>query len=98
MLVRFVGGPYNGKRMDINPDPLIRTQGITVSVMSKRKADRIDMSSSTWPPAVGIPFKEHRYHIRMMYVKMGQHTYEAPAMHPDGSLFLVHENYGKRKR
>lgn len=97
MKVKFLGGPNHGKVQDINPDPLIRTQGVTVSAMSTRKDDLVDMSDSTWPPAVGITFTHHRYFLRMMHVKMGQRSYEAPAMHPDGSLFLVHENYRKGK-
>ena len=97
MKVKFVGGPYHGKTKDINPDPLIRTRGVSVAVMSDRKADQIDMYDSTWPPSIGVLFKNHRYHLRMMSIRMGKDDYYAPAMHPDGSVFLVHESYGVKK-
>lgn len=92
MKVRFVGGPWHNKTRDV-VDP---TYPIVVAdpIRSLHAAD----FHSSWPLAdTPTEFKQSRYEIKMVTVTMHGRTYVAPAMHPDGHMFMVHQNYGKRK-
>lgn len=88
MKVKFVGGPYHGKTKDVNlrpGDPLM------VGATYPRNVSPWSLTGSVLDSMVTI--KQHRYEMRMMGVTIDGIYYKAPAMHPDGSIFLVHEDY-----
>lgn len=92
MRVKFVGGPYHGKTRDVD-DP---TYPLVVAdpIRSLRAAD----FHSRWPLAdTPTEFRQSKYEIKMVTVTMHGHTYVAPAMHPDGSIFMVYEKYRSKQ-
>lgn len=88
MKAKFVGGPYHGKTKDVNLD---RRGSLLVNQTFPRNMNPF------FAPDGGVPdliqYKTHTYEIRMMGITIDGIYYKAPAMHPDGSIFLVHERY-----
>jgi hypothetical protein len=52
--------------------------------------NRRDFLVDPHPLSAGVPlhFSVAEYQIKMMHVKMDNRDYYAPAMHPDGSIFV----------
>lgn len=94
MRAKFVGGPYHGKTRQVDPQRIYNHSLLIADIKPNWLSVGVDHYLS---PSDLVPVKQHRYHIKMMSVNIDGRSYHAPAMHPDGSIFLVHENYGKGK-
>jgi hypothetical protein len=87
MKVKFYKGPYHGKVQE--HQIMSFDLPIIVDVLPKRFSATY-FNASTYPTT--IQTDRHIYRIRMMGVKDSTgKMYQAPAMHPDGSLFYVYE-------
>ena len=85
MRAKFYKGPMHGKTKDINPRQIVHGR-VLVNIMRSRR----DMLVQPAGMSIGVPlnFTVAEYQIKMMHVKMDNRDYYAPAMHPDGSIFV----------
>lgn len=88
--VKFYKGPWHGKVRMIDSSQLHNGR-LEVSVMNK--LDRAWFRNVNDPAHAMPSFRTHIYEIKMMGINLGGYgdktnRYLAPAMHPDGSLFL----------
>lgn len=95
---KFLGGPYHGKSMQVDPQRIFNH---SIVVADTRRVPWLDVGVDHHLTPADFnnvaPIRQHRYHIKMMSVSVDGRSYHAPAMHPDGSIFLVHENYKRGK-
>lgn len=95
MKVRFYRGPYDGKKLEVNP-ALVERGVIKVHYTKRRNAAQMQAIPNATIMDLHMT-NETSYSIRMMGVTIGGTNYRAPAMHPDGSLiFEWDEKRGKR--
>jgi hypothetical protein len=87
----------HGKVQDINPNT-IRNGRVTITYMKRNvPVSRMRGIFTDPPDCVADTFTLHEYEMTMMSVNINGTTYRAPAMHPDGSIFLTHVNPRKAK-
>lgn len=82
MKVKLYKGSQHGKTLSI--DPRLFWRGLKF-----RKAHPLGLDPS---PLAMVTWDEEVYEPVMMSVTLDGVFYRAPAMHPDGSLFLVKKN------
>lgn len=85
MKVKFYKGPWHGKVRDAT----VRYIGepILVSVHNRDYQSDNDPWNNT--------IRKGLYECTMMSVNIGDVTYTAPAMHPDGSIFYIFKGYDR---
>jgi hypothetical protein len=87
--VKFYKGPLHGKVRNIDPRTISRGTIQAYAGRDFRKGAMLMPHDLT--PMVAPSIQTCTYVMKMMGVTIDGKNYQAPAMHPDGSLFFVYE-------
>lgn len=95
MKCRLYRGPFNGKIIDVDPHRVY--WGVEIAKPVKFNAHDF-ANQSLADPNASITIERVRYVMKRMSVTIDGTHYSAPAMHPDGSVYLEYDKPRRGKK
>ncbi len=93
MKCRLYRGPFNGKIIHVDPRRLLYGR-IEMAKPVKFNALQYDFDALS----SNLTFETVTYVMKRMNLNLDGVTYHAPAMHPDGSLYLEYDKPRRSKK